>query len=134
MQTTITRTIMHMCRYLLGILMLIGGLNGFLEFLAVPWHHPHLRMMNQCGFLSVPKSIEIVGGLCLLANRYVIPGLAMLGPVIINIVCFHWFMDRRGIEVGITTLILWSVLMIGYRRYYLPLMVWRAEPGGFNST
>ena len=65
-------------RFLLGLIFLVFGLNGFFHFL--PFACPH-----RCGFPAI----------LLLINRYVPFGLTLLGPVIVNIFCLHAFLEPR---------------------------------------
>jgi hypothetical protein len=52
----------------------------------------------------------MLGGLLLLANRYVALGLVILAAIIVNILTFHLAMDPKGIVPGIVCGILWVVV------------------------
>jgi hypothetical protein len=56
-----------------------------------------------------------VGGLLLLANRYVPLALILLGPVIVNIVCFHAFLAPEGLPMALFATALWAVVFSGVR-------------------
>jgi hypothetical protein len=45
--------------------------------------------------------LQVVGGLLLLTAISVPLGLILLGPVIINMIMFHLFMDRKGIGLAL---------------------------------
>jgi uncharacterized membrane protein YphA (DoxX/SURF4 family) len=80
-------------RLLLGLIFVFFGSNGFLHFL--PMVMPlglagqYLTVMFQSHILLVVCAVQVIGGLLLLINRYVPLALAILGPVIVNIICYH---------------------------------------------
>jgi putative oxidoreductase len=85
-------------RLLTGIIFLVFGLNGFLHFLPMP---PPEGVAAQffgalfvSHYLSVIFLLQIIPAVLLLLNRYVPLALAILAPVIVNILCFHLFMAR----------------------------------------
>jgi len=71
---------------------------------------------------------ETVGGLLLLFNRYVPLALALLAPVIVNILCYHLLMNHEGISGAFTAAALWLFLFYAYREYFSSLFVQRAQP------
>jgi putative oxidoreductase len=79
-------------RYLLGLIFLTFGLNGFLHFIPMP---PPTGVAAQFfGALFVSRFyvviflLQIVPAVLLLANRYVPLALTILGAVIVNILAF----------------------------------------------
>ena len=80
-------------RYLAGLIFLVMGLNGFLHFIPFP---PPTGVAGQfmgalyvSHYLWVIFAFQVVGGALLLINRYVPLALAILAPVIVNILVFH---------------------------------------------
>lgn len=57
---------------LLGLIFLIFGLNGFYTFIPVPEFHPFMKIMVDSGFIYAIKSIEVIAGILLLSNRFVL--------------------------------------------------------------
>jgi hypothetical protein len=57
--------------------------------------------MYQTGYLYVVAGCEVLGGLILLSGRFIPLGLTVLGPVIVNILCFHIFMDHSGLPMAL---------------------------------
>jgi hypothetical protein len=51
--------------------------------------------------------LQIVPAVLLLANRYVPLALTILGPVIVNILCFHIFMAPAGLPLAVVVTVLW---------------------------
>jgi uncharacterized membrane protein YphA (DoxX/SURF4 family) len=51
-------------------------------------------------YLYAVKCFEISGGLLLLSGRFTALGLTLVGPVIVNILFFHTFLDPSGLHDG----------------------------------
>jgi len=101
-------------RYLLGLIFLMFGLNGFFHFLHMPGPTGVAAQFFGAIFVShfyvVLFLLQIVPALLLLANRYVPLGLTILGPTIFNIVCIHAFMAPAGLPLAILVTILWLIV------------------------
>lgn len=76
-------------RYLAGVIFLVFGLNGFLNFIPLP---PPAGIAGQfmaalyiSHYLWMIFAFQLIAGILLLVNRYVPLALAMLAPVIVNI-------------------------------------------------
>lgn len=112
-------------RILLGLIFLVFGLNGFFVFVPVPELKGHagtfMGVLVASRYLYVVKTIEIVAGALLLGNRYVPGALALLGPVIFNIVLFHLLMDPQLIPAAVLVTALWGFLLWVYRRNFAGL-------------
>ena len=98
-------------RYLLGLIFLTFGLNGFLHFIPMP---PPTGVAAQfLGALFVSRYyvvlflLQIVGGALLLANRYVPLALTILGAIIFNILGIHIFMAPAGLPLAVVVTVLW---------------------------
>ena len=95
-------TVTKVARYLLGLVMVVFGLNGFLNFMPVPpmpaAAGAFMGALAATGyFFPLLKATEIVVGLLLLANRAVPLALILLAPISVNIVAFHAFLAPAGI-------------------------------------
>ncbi len=98
-------------RYLLGFVFLVFGLNGFLHFIPTPppagpggMFMGGLYMSHE---LTLIMALQLLCGVLLLAGRFVPLALAVLGPIIVNIVLFHAFMAPAGLPVALFTAVLW---------------------------
>ena len=60
-------------------------------------------------------------------NRYVPLALTLLGPVIVNILCYHLLMDPHGLALAIMVVVLWGILAFRHRQYFSGLFVERAS-------
>jgi putative oxidoreductase len=117
-------------RILLGLVFVVFGLNGFLNFMKGPLPSgvagQFLGALIQSHFVLVVSAVELAGGALLLANRYVPLALVLLGPVIVNIFFYHLLMDRSGLIIAIVVVILWGLIALRHRQYFSGLFVQRA--------
>lgn len=92
-------------RILLGSIFLTFGGNGFLNFLpSAPIDGlagQFLQTLSESHYSLVISGFQVVGGSLLIANRFVGLALAMLAPIIVNILCFHVFMMPSGLALAI---------------------------------
>ena len=110
-------------RFLLGLMFLVLGLNGFLGFLNMG--PPPTGLAGQfvgalvlSHYFWVVAALQVAGGALLLLNRFVPLGLALLGPVIVNIVLYHVFMNPSGAALAIVVVILWGIVFYSQRQYF----------------
>ena len=52
------------------------------------------------GYIYPIAALEVLGGLLLLIGRFVPLGLTLLGPVIVNIMLYHIFLDTNGLPMA----------------------------------
>jgi len=118
-------------RLLLGFISVVFGLNGFLNFLSMG--PPPTGLAGQ--FLSalfvshyywVIAALQVVGGALLLVNRFVPLALVLLGPVIVNIICYHVFLNHAGAPFAIVVTVLWLLVFYGKRQYFSGIFTQRA--------
>ena len=113
-------------RYILGVFCVIFGLNGFLQFIPMP---PPEGMAAQfmgaffgSGWGVVIKVLEIVGGVSLLANRYVRLTLVILAAISLNAICFHLFMAPGAIGGAALFFVLTAFLIYANFDWYKDLL------------
>jgi putative oxidoreductase len=109
----------NISRFLLGLIFLVFGLNGFLHFIPMP---PPSGVAGQfLGSMFVTKyllfvfAIQLVGGVLLLINRYVPLALTILAPIIVNILLFHSLMNPEGLGLALFVAVLWAVVFASVR-------------------
>jgi len=113
------RTASAIARYLAGAIFFVMGLNGFLNFLPIP---PQGGIAGQfmgalyvSHYLWVIFAFQLVAGVLLLANRYVPLAVAVLAPLIVNIICFHVLMAPSGLPLALFVGVLWTLLFVNVR-------------------
>jgi putative oxidoreductase len=98
-------------RIVLGLIMLIFGLNGFFNFLPMPPPPEHMMkfvmaLMETGYFMQFVKACEVICGILLLANVFVPLSLLILAPIAINIFLLHVFMAPEGLPIALIVLAL----------------------------
>ena len=108
-------------RFLLGLIFLIFGLNGFFHFLSMSPPPSGTAAAQFFGalyvsnYLVVVFLLQIVGAILLLLNRYVPLALTLLAPIIVNILLFHLFMAPSGLPLAIIVTVLWVLVFVNVR-------------------
>ena len=114
-------------RVLLGLMFVVFGANIFFHFLPMPPPKPSLatdfsKALMESGYMYVVGALQVAGGLLLLIGRCVPMGLMLLGPVIVNILCFHIFLERTGLPMAIVVSVLSLFLLWRYRANFAGLV------------
>ncbi len=122
-------------RYLLGLPLLVFGLNGFLNFIPQPDTPIPDRAAAFAGALVASGYMMpmiaitfLIVGACLTLNRFVPLALALFAPFIVNSIAFHLFLERGGLPIASIFLALELYLAWAYRRSYAPLFAARSDP------
>ena len=107
-------------RFLLGLIFLVFGLNGFLHF--IPASSPPSGTAGQfvgallvSNYLVVVFLFQLISAVLLLINRYVPLALTLLAPIIANILLFHILMAPSGLALAIVVTVLWSATFLSVR-------------------
>ena len=119
-------------RSLLGLIFLLFGLDYFFHFLS------HLISFPSAGekadtffgalaavkyFFPFLKSIEVICGVFLLINRYVLFFTIVIFPATVNVFVFHACVAPNYLPLGGSMLLLNLFLIFAYRKYYMALFV-----------
>ena len=125
------RVLTLVARLLLGVLFLVFGLNGFLNFLSMG--PPPSGLAGQfIGALFVSHyywaiaALQVVAGVLLIVGRYIPLALVLLGPIIVNILLYHIFLMPAGIVLAVVATLLWFIVFYNYRQYFSGIFVQRA--------
>jgi putative oxidoreductase len=107
-------------RVLLGLVFVVFGSNAFLHFMAAPPMQGQagafITALMSTGYMSVIAVLQVLGGLCLLLGARFVPlGLTLLGPIIVNIVLYHVFLDPSGMPIALVVSALALFLLWIYR-------------------
>jgi putative oxidoreductase len=106
-------------RYLAGVIFLVMGLNGFLNFIPLPppggIAGQFMGALYVSHYLWVIFAFQVIAGVLLLVNRYVPLAVAILAPVLVNILAFHALMAPSGLPLALFVALLWIVIFIEVR-------------------
>jgi putative oxidoreductase len=118
--TVITRT-------LLGLIFVVFGSNMFFHFIPMPPPpegpaRDFMTALFVSHYLYVVGALQVVGGLLLFTGRWTPLGLALVGPVIVNILCFHVLMAPAGLPMAMVVSLLALFLLWRYREHFAGLV------------
>lgn len=122
-------------RILMGLPLVIFGLNGFLNFIPppttpMPEHAMAFAtaLMNTRYMMKLIGLTHLVAGVCLVVNRFVPLALALLAPFIVNSIAFHLFLEPSGLIMAGIFLVGELYLAWSYRAAYRPMLAARVMP------
>lgn len=113
-------------RILLGLFVLVFGLNKFLNF--IPMEAPtgdagaFFGALMSSKTLTMVAIVEVVAGIALIFNKYGALMALILMSVSINAVLFHASLDPENIMGALVLIILNVVVLFGYKDKYAPLL------------
>ena len=119
------RTASLIAQYLAGVIFLVMGLNGFLNFIPLPppggIAGQFLGALYVSHYLWVIFGFQVIAGVLLLVNRYVALAVAVLAPVIVNILSFHALMAPSGLPLALFVAVLWALIFVDVRSAFTGL-------------
>ena len=118
-------------RLLLGLICVVFGLNGFLNFLSMGPMPTGLAgqfvgALVASHYFWAVAAVQILGGALLLVNRYVPLALMLLGPLIVNILLYHVFLNPTGIVMALVVAVLWGIIFYNHRQNFSGIFAQRA--------
>lgn len=96
---------------LLGLIFNVVAWNFFLHFFSMPEPPAgsppamFLGAMIPTGYFAFVKILEITGGILVAIPRTRPLGLLALGPIVVNILCFHSFLTKGAGLAGLPLLV-----------------------------
>src|SRR6266550_2708956 len=101
------KIVLLIARLLLGLIFMVLGLNGFLNFLSM-------------GPMPTGLAGQFVGALVLSHYFWVVAALQIAGGalLIVNIICYHVFLNHSGAGLAAVVTILWLIVFYGKRQYF----------------
>jgi len=128
------RILTAIVRVLLGLMFLVFGLNGFLNFMPAPKDLPPDVItvstgLMKGGYIAVVSATEMIVAVLLLTNRFVPLALALLAPIVVGIITFHIAIAPATIVPGIVVLVMELYLAWAYRGAFRPMLRAKVSPG-----
>lgn len=116
-------------RIILGLIFVVFGLNGFLNFIHAPLPTglagQFVGALIQSHYIYFVAGLQVIGGALLLVNRYVPLALVLLGPLLVNILLFHLLMLPSGAQMGVLCTLLWALIYWRHRQYFAGIFTQR---------
>jgi putative oxidoreductase len=115
-------------RVLLGLVFLFFGANNLFHFLPNPPIPGDAGIISTImfthGWITFHGLLYVIAGILLLVGRYVPVALVILGPILVNILLFHFTLMPAGFLPGVVCAALEIFLIYAY---------WPAFRGIFTS-
>ncbi len=113
-------------RILLGLFVLIFGLNKFLSFIPFgdmsPEAGAYFGALSSAKVLTLVGIVEIVAGLALIFNKYGALLALILMSISVNAVLFHITLDPANSAGALVLLVLNILVLYGYKSKYKDLL------------
>jgi hypothetical protein len=131
-----TRRIPGIARILMGLPLIVFGLNGFLNFIPPPSTPLPAgaaafsgALVNTGYMMQLIGATQLIVGVLLVSNRFVPLALTLFAPFIVNSIAFHCVLERSGLPMAGVFLALELYLAWAYRRAYRAMLAARVTPG-----
>src|ERR1700723_3836520 len=107
-------------RYLLGLIFMVFGLNGFLNFIHQPPPADPLAMqffvaVSASHFAAFFLAWQVLGGLLLLSGFFVPLALTVFAAELYNMLAFHLTLAPATIAPALVASVLWILVFLQYR-------------------
>lgn len=129
------RRIPSVVRVLMGLPLVVFGLNAFLNFIPPP---PTPLPQGAAAFagalvatgymMQLIGTTQLIVGVSLLTNRFVPLALVLFAPFMVNSIAFHVFLERSGLIMAGIFLGMELYLAWVYRKSYASMLAARVTP------
>ena len=121
------RIAMIVVRTLMGLLFLFASVSYFFNLVPKPDLSGTVKTFNEglesVGyFMPLLKTVELLCGLAFVVGRFVPLATILIAPIIVNIFCFHAFVDRTGLPVAIFLVLANGFVAYYYRKSYAEVL------------
>jgi putative oxidoreductase len=120
-------------RVLLGLVFLFFGLNNLFHFLPnppIPGDAGTIStIMFTHGWITFHGLLYVIAGILLLVGRYVPVALVILGPILVNILLFHFTLMPAGFLPGVVCAVLEIFLIYAYWPAFRGIFTAKMEVG-----
>jgi uncharacterized membrane protein YphA (DoxX/SURF4 family) len=124
-----TRHIPAIARILMGLPLIVVGLNGFFNFIPQPTTAlpeaatAFAAALTKSGYMNqLIGGTQLIVGALLLSNRFVPLALALFAPFMVNSIAFHLFLEPSGLPLAAIFLALEIYLAWVYRNAYRSML------------
>lgn len=120
-------------RIILGLMFTIFGANGLMltftgsGFIPMP-PQPEVMVTIMTGFMATQYMMKLVFicqflvGIFMLSGFFVNAALVLLGPILVNILGIHLFVEPTGLPMAIIVLVLYLIVLKTRWNYFRPLL------------
>ncbi len=114
-------------RLLLGLMLLIFGLNKFFDFLPAPEGMSadagaYFGALISAKVITLVAVVEVLAGLALVINKFGALMAIILMSISVNAVLFHVTLDPGNTAPAVVLLVLNIIVLYGYKDKYKALL------------
>jgi uncharacterized membrane protein YphA (DoxX/SURF4 family) len=127
-----TRHLPTVARLLMGLPLVVFGLNGFFNFIPQPTTPlpegaaAFAEALMKSGYMmQLIGGTHLIVGVLLVLNRFVPLALALFAPFMVNSIAFHLRLEHSGLPMAAIFLVLEVYLAWTYRNAYRPMLAMR---------
>jgi uncharacterized membrane protein YphA (DoxX/SURF4 family) len=127
-----TRYLRTAAQILMGVPLIVFGLNAFLNFIPEPATPlpdraaAFTEALIESGYMMrLIGTTQLIAGILLVSNRFVPLALALFAPFMVNSIAFHVFLEPSGLPIAAVFLILEVYLAWVYRDAYRAMLAMR---------
>jgi putative oxidoreductase len=131
------RHIPTVARVLMGVPLVVFGLNAFVNFIPQPTTPMPEgaaafagALMKSGYMMQLIGTTQLIVGILLLTNRFVPLALVLFAPFMVNSIAFHVFLERSGLPMAVVFLAFELYLAWVYRHAFRALLVARVNRPG----
>jgi uncharacterized membrane protein YphA (DoxX/SURF4 family) len=123
------RKILFVVSLLFGLMFINAGLNKFFNYMPIPKDIPEGMLKLMGAFMTITwlipliATVEIVGGILFITNKYRALGAIIIFPVMIGILLTHLINDPSGLPIVLPLFAVNIWVIVENRSKYLPIMV-----------
>ncbi|HTJ79114.1 MAG TPA: DoxX family membrane protein [Rariglobus sp.] len=135
MEKSFTRYIPTVVRFLLGLPLVVFGLNMFFNFIPQPstpmpeGAAAFAGALFKSGYMMQLIGVtQLVVGVMLVTNRFVPLALALFAPFMVNSIAFHVFLERSGLPMAGIFMAMELYLAWAYRAAYRSMLAAKVTP------
>lgn len=122
------RKILLVVSILFGLMFINSGLNKFFNYMPMPKDIPENMIKVMTAFMEIGwlmpliATVEIVGGLLFMTNKYRALGAIIIFPVMTGIILTHLINVRSGLPLAFVLLAINLWVIFENREKYLPMI------------
>lgn len=110
-----------------GLMLLIFGLNTFLQFMPMPQASEQMSAYTYAlfstGFIfPIIATIEIIAGIAFIINKFTSLMAILIMPIMLNALLAHIFLDLSGIGASLFITLTIIIVMIRNKDRYASLL------------
>jgi putative oxidoreductase len=105
--------ILNTVSFLFALLLIMGGLNKFFNFMPMPENMAPALVNDFTAFIEIVwlmplvGAAEVIGGLLIIIPKTRALGTLVLFPVMVGVILTHIFVDPASLPMG---LVLWAIM------------------------